>query len=66
MNVLWNGEVVKSINSTGMAPGVWQQIIVMVDGTGPNNVLGFQGTGQENYARRVHRQCQPGTGHFGR
>ena len=48
MNVLWNGEVVKSIDSTGMPLGVWQQITVMVDGTGPNNVLGFQGTGQEN------------------
>ena len=48
MQVLWNGTVVKTINSTGMTPGVWQQITVFVEGTGPDNVLGFQGTGQEN------------------
>lgn len=48
MNVLWNGNVVKSINSSDMTPGVWQQIVVTVDGTGPNNVLAFQATGQEN------------------
>ncbi|WGD49493.1 DUF5801 repeats-in-toxin domain-containing protein [Bradyrhizobium sp. CB1650] len=48
LNVLWNGNVVKSIDSTGMTPGVWQQITVFVEGTGPNNVLAFQGAGQEN------------------
>ena len=48
MDVLWNGTVVKSIDSTGMPPGVWQQITVFVDGTGPNDVLAFRGIGQEN------------------
>ena len=48
LNVLWNGTIVKSIDSTGMTPGVWQQITVSVVGTGPGDVIAFQGTGQEN------------------
>jgi T1SS-143 domain-containing protein len=48
MDVLWNGTVVKTIDSTGMTPGVWQLITVSVVGTGPGDVLAFQGTGQEN------------------
>jgi T1SS-143 domain-containing protein len=48
MEVLWNGTVVKTIDSTGMTPGVWQLITVSVVGTGPGDVLAFQGTGQEN------------------
>ncbi|MEH2570888.1 T1SS-143 domain-containing protein [Bradyrhizobium sp. AZCC 1577] len=48
LNVLWNGQVVKSIDSTGMTAGVWQLITVSVIGTGPGDVLGFQGAGQEN------------------
>jgi T1SS-143 domain-containing protein len=47
LNVLWNGEIVKTIDSSGLQPG-WQQIEVFVEGTGPNNTLGFQATGQEN------------------
>ena len=48
MEVLWNGNVVKTIDSSGMTPEVWQQITVFVEGTGPDNVLGFKGAGQEN------------------
>ncbi|MEH2588349.1 DUF5801 repeats-in-toxin domain-containing protein [Bradyrhizobium sp. AZCC 1721] len=48
LNVLWNGQVVKSIDSTGMTAGVWQLITVSVIGTGAGDVLGFQGAGQEN------------------
>ncbi|GAB1716406.1 MAG: hypothetical protein NTAFB05_14480 [Nitrobacter sp.] len=48
MEVLWNGDVVKTIDSTGMAPGAWQQITVFVEGTGPGDVLGFHAIGQEN------------------
>lgn len=48
MDVLWNGQVVKTIDSTGMTPGVWQQITVFVEGTGPSNTLGFHAIGQEN------------------
>jgi len=46
LNVLWNGQVVKTIDSTGVQPG-WRQIVVLVTGTG-NDTLAFQGTGQEN------------------
>lgn len=48
LDVLWNGQVVKSIDSTGMTAGVWQQITVSVVGTGPGDVLAFKATGQEN------------------
>ncbi|MGM4906697.1 DUF5801 repeats-in-toxin domain-containing protein [Tardiphaga sp. 866_E4_N2_1] len=50
MNVLWNGAVVKSVDSSGMTPGLWYQVSVVVTGTGAvsGDVLGFQGTGQEN------------------
>jgi T1SS-143 domain-containing protein len=48
MNVLWNGAVVKTIDSSDFTPGVWQQITVFVEGTGANNVLAFQAEGQEN------------------
>lgn len=48
MEVLWNGQVVKTIDSSGMTPGVWQQITVFVEGTGPGNELGFHAIGQEN------------------
>ncbi|MBR1126117.1 VWA domain-containing protein, partial [Bradyrhizobium lablabi] len=48
LNVLWNGTVVKTIDSTGMTPGVWQLITVSVIGTGPGDKLAFQGAGQEN------------------
>ncbi|TKW77421.1 MAG: hypothetical protein DI543_15815, partial [Bradyrhizobium icense] len=48
MDVLWNGQVVKHIDSTGMTPGVWQQITVSVIGTGPGDTLGFAGAGQAN------------------
>ncbi|KRR21582.1 DUF5801 repeats-in-toxin domain-containing protein [Bradyrhizobium retamae] len=48
LNVLWNGQVVKSIDSTGMTAGVWQLITVSVIGTDAGDVLGFQGAGQEN------------------
>ena len=47
MNVLWNGEVVQSIDSTGMQPG-WQHIEIFVQGTGPNNTVAFQATGLED------------------
>jgi T1SS-143 domain-containing protein len=47
MNVLWNGVVVHSVDSS-TAPAGWQQITVQVTATGPNSVLGFQGTGQAN------------------
>ena len=48
LNVLWNGHVVKTVNSEGMTEGQWQQITVFVEGTGPNNTLAFQGDGAEN------------------
>ncbi|WP_212488921.1 DUF5801 repeats-in-toxin domain-containing protein [Bradyrhizobium liaoningense] len=48
LNVLWNGQVVKSINSDGLTEGQWQQVTVFVEGTGPNNTLAFQGEGAEN------------------
>ena len=47
LNVLWNGQVVYTIDSSNMPAG-WQQITVHVVGTGPNNTLGFQGVGAED------------------
>ncbi|MCP3400927.1 DUF5801 repeats-in-toxin domain-containing protein [Bradyrhizobium sp. CCGB20] len=47
LNVLWNGQIVKTINSDGMTEGQWQQITVFVEGTGADT-LAFQGTGQAN------------------
>lgn len=48
LNVLWNGQVVETINSDGLTEGQWQQITVVVQGTGPDNTLAFQAAGQEN------------------
>ena len=47
LNVLWNGQIVKTINSDGMTEGQWQQITVFVEGTGADTIA-FQGTGQAN------------------
>jgi T1SS-143 domain-containing protein len=50
INVLWNGATVQAVNSTGVTEGQWQQLTVVVTGTGNSlgDVLGFQGAGQEN------------------
>ncbi len=48
MDVLWNGVVVKSIDSTGMAADSWQKFTVIVTGTGAGDTVAFSGTGQEN------------------
>lgn len=48
LNVLWNGQVVKTINSDSLTEGQWLQITVFVVGTGPNNTLGFQADGNED------------------
>ena len=47
MQVLWNGAPVHIIDST-VQPDGWQQITVLVTGTGGPNTLGFQGLGQQN------------------
>lgn len=46
LNVLWNGVVIDSIDSTNLPSG-WQQITLHVTGTG-DDVLAFQGTGPED------------------
>ncbi len=48
LNVLWNGNVIDSINSSGQPEGVWQQITLFVTGTGPGDTLGFQGEGDRD------------------
>ena len=45
LNVLWNGNVIDSIDSSGQPEGVWQQITLFVTGTGPGDTLAFQGEG---------------------
>ena len=45
--MLWNGAIVDTIDSTGLASG-WQEITLFVTGTGPGDTLGFQGTGPED------------------
>nr|WP_292610192.1 DUF5801 repeats-in-toxin domain-containing protein [Nitrobacter sp. 62-13] len=47
LNVLWNGNVVYTIDSSSQPAG-WQLVTVNVVGTGPNNTLGFQGVGAED------------------
>ena len=48
LNVLWNGNVVHTIDFTGQPEGVWQQITLFVTGTGPGDTLGFQGQGDQD------------------
>ena len=48
LNVLWNGNVVHTIDFTGQPEGVWQQITVFVTGTGQGDTLGFQGEGDRD------------------
>jgi T1SS-143 domain-containing protein len=45
--VLWNGAVVYTFDSTGVPVG-WQNITLLLGAAGPNSVLGFRATGQEN------------------
>lgn len=47
LHVIWNGQVVKAIDSSSQPDG-WQQITVFVVGTGNNDTLGFQGVGAED------------------
>ena len=46
LQVLWNGTVIDTIDSTNLSSG-WQQITLHVTGTG-SDTLAFQGTGPEN------------------
>ena len=46
--MLWNGNIVDVIDSTGQPEGVWQQITLFVTGTGPGDTLGFQGQGDQD------------------
>jgi T1SS-143 domain-containing protein len=45
--VLWNGAVVYTVDSTGVPVG-WQHITLSLIATGPDSVLAFRATGQEN------------------
>lgn len=47
MNVLWNGNSVQAIHSTGVTVGVWQQYTIFVTGTG-HDTLAFQAGGAED------------------
>ncbi|QUS39179.1 VWA domain-containing protein [Tardiphaga alba] len=47
MNVIWNGNVVYSIDSTNQPAG-WQLITVYVTAQAGSNTVGFQGSGQAN------------------
>ena len=55
LDVLWNGNVIDSIDSSGQPEGVWQQITLFVTGTGPGDTLAFQGEGDAGRIRRLHR-----------
>ena len=48
LSVLWNGNVIDSINSSNQPEGVWQQITLFVTGTGPGDTLAFQGEGDQD------------------
>ena len=48
LGVLWNGNVVHTIDSSGQPEGVWQQITLFVTGTGPGDTLAFQGEGDQD------------------
>ena len=47
MNVLWNGQVVDTIDSTSLAVG-WNKITVDVTASGTSSTVGFQGSGLED------------------
>ena len=47
MEVLWEGAVVHSINSS-TAPAGWQEITLYLTAADASSILGFRGTGQQN------------------
>ena len=63
MEVLWNGEVVKTIVSDSTDEG-WVQIKVQVVATGSSSTLGFRRRRPGQRARRAHRRCRAARGQY--